>query len=567
MMTYEELSAERKNLQDQDLLPSFMTTAGWQLFKSKYLWAKTPREQYQHIAKTAAKHMEDAPCNLDFAQTWEDAFFQLLWRGWLSPSTPVLANMGTNRGLPVSCSGQYVPDSIEGIYEARKETAILTKHGFGTAGYLGDIRGRGEKISVGGISSGVLPVYRGFISDMQYVSQGNTRRGAFATYLGIDHPDFDEIANSLLAEPDDANVGWNVTQAFMDKMNSGDEEAIRRFKKAMKVKMITGKGYFFFVDKANQQRPQMYIDRGLFVRHSQLCNEISLFNDKDHTFTCVLSSMNVALFEDWKETNAVFAATVFLDCVVSEFLEQAVWVNGLEKAVRFTEKSRALGLGACGLHTYYQKMRYTFGGLEAHLLNNMLFANIKHQAQQASRWLAEEFGEPEWCKGYGVRNTHLLAIAPTKSTALIMGGISEGINPDPAMTYTQLTAAGEVDRVNPVLLELMKERGVYDQEHIQEIVDAYGSVQGVDWLDEHEKNVFRTAFEIDQTAILRQASTRQRHVCQGQSLNLWFAAEEDPKYISSIYQLAFEDPNIIGIYYCYSRRNVQSSKGECEACQ
>jgi ribonucleoside-diphosphate reductase alpha chain len=563
---YEELSAERKQLQEQNKMPDWFTTGGWQLFKERYLYdAANPRDQYKRIADTAAKYVEGKMPHPE-GKLWSDVFFELLWKGWLSVSTPILANMGTNRGLPVSCSGQYIGDSIYDIYSSKLETAILTKHGFGTAGYFA-IRERGAGISVGGKSSGTQPVFKGLVGDMQYVSQGGVRRGAFAAYIEIDHPDFFELCNFIEQNPEDANIGWIVPQNFIDKLNEEDEDCIERFQKALFTKMVTGKGYFFFKDKANKQRPKMYKDLSLKVEAPQLCNEIMLHSSPDYTYTCVLSSKNLSKYDEWKGTNSVYESTVFLDCVAEDFIQKGCKIKGLEKAVRFTKESRALGLGACGLHTLFQSRGIPFESFEAHMLNNEVFSYIKQESERASKDMAEYLGEPLWCEGYGVRNTHTRAVAPTKSTALIMGGISEGINPDPAMTYTQTTAAGEVDRLNPQLLKLMKDKRIYTKEHIQEVIDAKGSVQKVNWLSDEEKLVFKTAFEIDQKAILRLASLRQTTLDQGQSLNLFFSSDEDESYIAEVHQEAFEDPNINGLYYCYSKRGVEASKGECVACQ
>lgn len=279
--------------------------------------------------------------------------------------------------------------------------------------------------------------------------------------------------------------------------------------------------------------------------------------------------MNLELWDEWKDTDAVFTAIVFLDSVCQEFIEKAKNIKGLEKAVNFTKKSRALGLGALGFSSYLYKNMLPYDSLEAYMFNIKAFRHIRSQAEEATKWLAEQWGEPEWCEGYGRANSHLLAIAPTKSTALIMGGASEGINPDTAMVYTQRTPAGEISRVNPHLLKLMKDKGVYSKKHIDEIQDAMGSVQGVDWLTEEEKRVFRTAFEIDQRKHLEYASDRSQFIDQWQSLNLFFAAGEDEDYINECHVQAFEDPNILGLYYVYSKAGVQASKDrdECMACQ
>lgn len=562
---YKELSEERKRLQTEGLVPSWYSTGGYQMFKEKYEYqtnGRSVRGQFERIAKTAAKHL----VGTKYEKEAEGKFFDLLWNGWLSPSTPVLANMGTDRGMPVSCSGTVVDDSVDGFYSNLREVALLTKYGFGTASDLSHIRPRGSPISVGGKASGVMPVIKEHVQAMRSIAQGTARRGAWACYLDIEHGDFHEVVEHILAEPDDLNVGWTIKQSFIDRLNANESEAVARFQKAMKVKMVTGKGYFFFVDKANAKRPAMYKALGLFINNSQLCSEIMLFNDHDHTYTCVLSSMNAAKRDEWVGTDAVYWAIIFLDCVASEFIAKAKGIPGLEKAVRFTEKSRALGLGICGLHTLFMQKMMPFESFDAHMLSQEVSAHIWGEYQRATKDMATELGEPEWCAGYGVRNTHGIAIAPTKSTALLMGGVSEGIGPDPAMSYTQMTSAGEVDRTNPTLLALMKAKGVHTKKHIQEITDAQGSVQKVAWLTDEEKEVFKTAFEINQKAVLRLASARARFIDQWQSLNLFFSADEDPGWIAEVHQEGFTDPNILALYYVYTQAGVQASKGECEAC-
>lgn len=560
---YDKLSEERKKLQAEGLMPPSWSTGSWQLFKNKYLYqAANPKEQYQRIAATLAAHTPKP-------DEWKEKFFDIMWKGWLSPSTPVLANTGTNRGMPVSCAGSYIPDSIEGIYAAKRETAMLTKMGFGTAGYLGDVRPRGTEISVGGKSSGVLPIIEGFQKDMEYVSQGTARRGSWAGYLPIDHGDFYEVVAYLEQHPDGNNIGWNISNDFIERLKNREEEALKRYAKAMKTKMVTGKGYFFFNDKANDKRPQWYVDHDLDIKAAQLCAEICLHSSKDFTYTCVLASMNLALWDEWKDTDAVFVATVFLDCVCQEFIERAKNVSGLEKAVAFTKNSRALGLGALGLHSLYLSKMIPFDSLKAQMLNKQIFKHLRSEAEKATEWIALQWGEPKWCKGYGRANSHLLACAPTKSTALIMGGASEGINPDTAMVFTQKSAGGEIDRVNPFLLKIMKERNVFNKNVIEDIREHMGSVQHVEWLTEEEKDVFKTAFEINQFAILKQASDRGEFIDQWQSLNLFFAAGEDESYINAVHREAFLDPNILGLYYIYSMAGIQASndKDQCLACQ
>ena len=562
---YNELSRERKKLQEEGHLPDWMTTGGYQTIKKKYLYqAVGLRDTYERIAKTAAKHTPD-PAG------WEKKFFDVMWKGWLACSTPVLSNMGTPKGCPVSCSGGYVHDSIHGFYTARHETAMLTKNGFGTSSYLGDIRPRGSAISAGGAASGVLPVIQGFVQDMRDVAQGTSRRGAWAGYLPIDHGDFFEVVDYMEKYPDDLNIGWIISNQFIYRMNHGDNEAVSRYQRAMKVKAVTGKGYFLLIDNVNALNPPMYIEHGLKVKASNLCTEITVHSDEDHTFTCVLSSMNLAKYDEWKDTDAVFVSTVFLDCVAAEFLDMARKIPGLETAVRFTEKSRALGLGALGFHTYLQQNMIAFESFDAHLVNLEIFKHLNTEAKRASSWMAEEWGEPEWCKGYGVRNTHLLAVAPNTSSALICGGVSQGIEPIVAISYIQPTAAGEITRLNPVFLDFCKSKGVDVTENmIVDINNHNGSVQHLDWMTHDEKMVFKTAYEIDQRVIVRLAAARQKYICQGQSVNLFFDADESEEYISAVHQEAFMNPMIKSIYYMRTAAGVGASKGEevvCSACE
>lgn len=558
----EQLSKERKELQEAGELPEWFTTHGWQIFKQKYLYQATGlKDTYWRIARAAAKHLPNDQ------EQWAQRFFDIAWKGWLAFSTPVLANMGTDRGCPVSCSGQYVGDSVYDFYSNRLETAVLTKNGFGTSAYLGDIRPRGAEYAGNGKASGTIPIFKMFVQDMRDISQGS-RRGAWAGYLPIDHQDFYELSNYLLNHPDDLNIGWNVSNNFINRLNEGDTEALARYQRALKVKAITGKGYFHFVDKANALNPQMYKDANLLIKGSNLCQEIELFSDEEHSFTCVLSSMNGYKYDEWKDTDAVFVATVFLDCVAQEFIELAKQKRGLEKAARFTEKGRALGLGMLGFHSYLQSKNIAFESFEANLINAEIFKHLDEQSLKASQWMAKELGEPEWCKGYGVRSTHRLAIAPNTTSALICGGVSQGIEPVSANVYNQPSAAGELERINPEFIRLLREKGQYNQKIINDVNDKLGSVQHLDFLTDEEKAVFKTAYEIDQRAIIRLAAARQKFIDQGQSINLFFDANEDEAYISKVHQEAFNNPYIKGLYYMRSLAGVQASKdSECVSCE
>ena len=558
---YQKLSKERKELQAQGHVPEWFTTPSWQLFKAKYLHeAVGLRDTFQRIASTLSRHMPDS-------DTWETKFFNLLWQGHLAASTPVASNTGTNKGLPVSCSGQFVGDSIDSFYRNQHESAMLTKNGFGTSAYMGEIRERGAPISSGGTATGVLPVFNDFVQVMRDVAQGTSRRGAWAGYIEITHGDFFELADKLLHEGDDLNIGWIITDQFIERLDREDTDAVERYQRALQVKAITGKGYFYFVDKINRQNPLSYKVHGLSCKASNLCTEIMLHSDEDETYTCVLSSLNLTKWDEWKDTDAIFDSIVFLDCVASEFLELAKDIPGLEKAVRGTERGRPLGLGALGFHTLLQQKRIPLDSYAASKLNREIFSRIRSEAERATSYLAETLGEPYYCRGLGRRNTHLVAVAPNTSSALLCGGVSQGIEPVVANVYNQPSAAGEIYRVNPVFLDLAKERVGWDEEIVKSIIENNGSVQHLDWLTEEEKRVFLTAYEIDQKVLIRLAAERSSHIDQWQSLNLFFDADAPEEYISEVHQLAFEDERIKALYYMRSQAGVSASSGECKACE
>lgn len=561
MSIRDQLSEERKQLQASGHLPEWFTTDGWSLFKQKY--AVEGEDAFlgraKTIARTAAKHSPD-PAH------WEPKFFEAIWKGWLSCSTPILSNTGTARGLVVSCSGQLIDDSIHDFYQTLHNAAMLSKMGFGTSGYLGKIRPRGSKISKGGKAQGLLPVYEDFVTMASKVSQGGTRRGSWAGYVPMMHPDFQEIYDYVYDKPDEVNVGWNWYDKDTAAMHRQDAETDARFKKIMKLRAVQGKGYMFFPDKANRLAPQMYKDLGLEILSSNLCCEVALFQDALHDFTCVLAALNMAKRNEWKNADLIFTATVFLDCICSEFIEKAEGVPGLENAIRFTKKGRALGLGVCGFHTYLQQESIPFHSLDAQFFNNAFFKDMQAETFRASEWLAKELGEPEWCKGYGRRNTHTMAMMPTMSTAAIMGGVSQGIEPMIGNAFVASIAGGESERINPVFLSLMKERGKYSRKLIEHIVENYGSVQDQDWLTDHEKLVFLTAYEIPQEVIIRLANQRGKWIDQGQSLNLFVDADAPEGYVAYLHRLIIEAEYIKGAYYLRSQAGVSASTG-CVACQ
>lgn len=561
LQRFEQLSKERKQLQKKGHLPHWYTTQGYQMFREKYAYGDegAVRGRHQTIAKTLAKHMKGRE------DEWEEKFFNELWDGILSPSSPALANTGTDRGMMVACSGQLIGDSVESFYDGIKETALLSKEGFGTSANFSHIRPRGTKISKGGKANGAVPVIDDYFTTVAKISQGGARRGSIGAYLDIEHGDWDEACDSLAHDHNGKNYGWIIKDSFIEKLKADDPEANRKWIKAVYTKLITGKGYVFKVDEANRHRPKMYKDWNLFIEASNLCTEIMLHSSELLTYSCILASLNLVHWDVIPERESVFIATVFLDCLCSEFIEKSIGIIGLEKVREFTVKGRAIGLGIMAFHTYLQSKKIPYIGLEAQFLSTKIAKHLNDESLRASEWLAQEYGSPEWCEGYGVRNTHRTAYAPTKTTSLLMGGVSESWFPDPGMIFDAGSSVGELRRIPPMFLQEMKVKGVYNEDVVKDIIDNLGSVQHVDWLSDEEKLVYLNAFEMDQEILLRHASQRQPHTCQGQSLNFYVPEDGSEDLIATLLTKVLLDKNILSQYYIYSRSGVVI-KDECIAC-
>lgn len=561
LQMFEQFSKERKELQLKGSLPDWYSTQGWQMFKEKYAYPgeDAVRGRHRKIANTLAKHMKGREAE------WEEKFFRELWDGVLSPSSPALANTGTTRGMMVACSGQVVGDSVEEFYDGMKETALLSKQGFGTSANFSHIRPRGAPISTGGKANGAVTVIDDYFNTVSKVSQGGARRGSIGAYLDIEHGDWDEACDSLAHDHNGKNYGWIIKDTFIEKLKADDPEANRKWIKAVYTKLITGKGYIFKVDCANRHRPQMYVDWNLFIEASNLCTEIMLHSSEMLTYSCILASENLVHWDVMPERESVFIGTVFLDCLCSEFIEKSAGIVGLEKVREFTIRGRAIGLGVMGFHTYLQSKGIPYIGLEAQFLSTQIAKHLHDESLRASKWLAQEYGSPMWCVGYGVRNTHRTAYAPTKTSSLLMGGVSESWFPDPGMIFDAGSSVGELRRIPPVFYQFMKDKGVYTEEVVKDIIDNLGSIQHVDWATDEEKLVFLNGFEMDQLILLRHASQRQRWTCQGQSLNFYVPEDGSEDLIATLLTHLLLDDNVISQYYIYSRSGVVV-KDECVAC-
>jgi ribonucleoside-diphosphate reductase alpha chain len=534
---------------------------------------ETPKEAYNRIASTAATYLNKPEL---FSK-----FFEILWNGWLIPSTPVMSNFGTNRGLPISCFGGYIGDSMYDIYRKNLEMAILSKHGGGTAYDFSEIRPKGALIKDGsnGTTDGIIPFMKSFDSTIIASKQGKMRRGAVALYLSANHPEFADFLKIREPKGDinrqchNIHMGAKFSNEFMEEVVNKNGSKRELWLEHIKTRVKTGEPYTFFTDNANANLKSTFSTYNLKVRHSQLCAEIMLPSDENHTFVCCLSSMNLYKWEEWSKTDAVYYATIFLDAVISEFLDKAKHIQGIEDSIRFAEKSRALGLGALGWASLLQKMRIPFIGIQATSLTRVIFSHMKEKSDKASMWMANEFGEPTWCKGSGYRNLTCLAVAPNRSSSKLAGGVSQGIEPFAANLYMDDDAKGAHLRRNPDLETLLDEKGLNTPQTWDIIAEDKGSVKNIDELTEEEKEIFRTFKEINQLELVRQAAVRQEYIDQGQSLNLAFFHDAPAKWINQVHIEAWK-LGIKALYYLRSESNLRADSkqqrdlySECIVCE
>ena len=514
------------------------------------LKGETVEAAIERIAQAAAKRL--------YKPELTGAFMEMIERGWMSLSSPIWANMGTERGLPISCFNVYVPDNIEGITHKLGEVIMQTKIGGGTSAYFGELRGRGSAVTDNGKSSGSTSFMRLFDTAMDTISQGGVRRGAFAAYLDVDHPDigeFLEIKN--IGNPiQNLFFGVCVPDYWMQEMIDGDYQKREIWAKVLESRQQKGLPYIFFTDNVNRNKPQVYKDLEMNIFSSNLCSEIALPSSKEESFICCLSSMNLELYDEWKDTEAVKLAIYFLDAVLQEFIVKTEDNYYLASANRFAKRHRALGLGVLGWHSYLQKNRIPFEGLQAKSLTHSIFNDISEKAVKASKSLADIYGEPEVLKGYGLRNTTLMAIAPTTSSSAILGQTSPGIEPFSSNYYKAGLAKGNFMRKNKYLKQLLAEKGLDTEDTWRSIMLHHGSVQHLSALSPDEKAVFKTFKEISQLEIIQQASVRQRFIDQGQSLNLNIPANLPVKEVNRLMIEAWK----LGVKTLYYQRSQSVSK-------
>lgn len=499
------------------------------------------------------------------------AFQEMIERGWMSLSSPVWANMGTERGLPISCFNVHIPDNIEGITHKLGEVIMQTKLGGGTSGYFGSLRGRGSAVTDNGKSSGAVSFMRLFDTAMDTISQGGVRRGAFAAYLDIDHPDILEFLQiKSIGHPiQNLFFGVCVPDYWMQDMIDGDMTKRETWARLLECRQQKGLPYIFFTDNVNKNKPQVYKDLNYTIHASNLCSEIMLPSTEDESFICCLSSMNLETYDEWKDSDAVKLAIFFLDAVLQEFIVKTEDNYYLANAHRFAKRHRALGLGALGWHSYLQKNRIPFEGIQAKQLTTKIFSEIRENADKATRELARIYGEAPLLKGYGRRNTTLIAIAPTTSSSAILGQASPGIEPFSSNYYKVGLSKGNFMRQNKYLKELLAEKGIDNEDTWRSIMLHHGSVQHLEELTAEEKAVFKTFKEISQLEIIQQAAIRQKYVDQSQSLNLNIPSSLPIKEVNKLMIEAWK----LGVKTLYYQRSQSVSKElvtglvSCKSCE
>ena len=539
---------------------------------------ESPRDAYMRVAKTVAKRL--------YKPELADKFFDYIWKGWLCLASPVLSNTGTDRGLPISCFGIDVADSIQDIGSKNLEMMLLAKHGGGVGIGVNIIRPAVSKITRNGTSDCVVPFCKVYDSTILATNQGSVRRGAASTNINIEHNDFLEWLETREPKGDVNRQSLNLHQCavvgdkFMRRLEAGDPEARQKWSKLIQKRKATGEPYILFKGNTNKANPTAYKKNSLKVHMTNICSEIVLHTDESHSFVCCLSSVNLNRYDEWKNTNLIYDAIWFLDGVLEEFIQRAKNMKGFENSVRSAEKGRALGLGVLGWHSLLQKSGIAFESLLAQFKTREIFSKIQIETARASRALAEIYGEPLWCVGTGFRNTHLRAIAPTVSNSKLAGNCSPGIEPWAANVFTEQSAKGTFIRKNLELKKVLRKIGIDNKETWDKILEDGGSVQGIKQLDgwfydgrgrifqskenedaEKVKDVFKTFKEINQLELVRQAGIRQDYIDQSVSLNLAFPSEATPRWINQVHIEAWKR----GIKTLYYMRTESVLRGDIAA--
>lgn len=546
---------------------------------------QTPEQRYDEICDTIENYclkMSQTVDSIEYSRGIGDRFRNYIQKGWVSFSTPVLINFGKPNNLPISCNKSILSDSLDDIYKGIHELGMLAKYGAGTSQNFSNLRPIGSDISTGGTSNSVLDWIELYADMMSKTNQNRARRGFLTAYLSVDHPEilsFLDIGTHRI--PTDKQrflqtitTGVTLPIGWLKSMKEGDKDKRKIWAKILKTRQEIGYPYILDLENANKDRPQVYKDKGMEIVTSNICNETVEYTDEHKTFACCLSSANAYYFDEWKDDeNFIFDMSLMLDCVIEEYIEKGSKLAGLEKAVRFAKEHRSIGLGILGFHSYLQKKSIVFGELASYSINHNIFSKLREDSDRASEWMAEHWGEPEILKGYGMRNTTRLAQAPTKSTSYIMGGLtlnlSEGIEPHKSNYTSKKLAKIQSEVKNHELQELLKTKNKDTKEVWDSILKHNGSVQHLDFLEQREKDIFRTFSEISQVDVIKLAGQRSKFIDQGQSVNIMIHPDTPPKDVNKLHLLAFEE-GVKGLYYQYSINASQKFSQElmtCSSCE
>lgn len=506
----------------------------------------------------------------EFAKGLADKFFDYASRGFYSLASPVWSNFG-REGLPISCNNVYVPDDMGGILQKVAEVGMQTKHGAGTSAYLGHIRPRGTPIKSGGVADGPVHFAELFQTHTSVISQGTTRRGAVAIYNDVEHPDILEWLNMREegSPIQDVSLGVCISDLWMQTMLAGDKDKRKVWGAIIRKRFESGYPYIFWTDTVNNAAPDVYKALGRKIYSSNLCSEIALSSNEEESFVCDLSSMNMLTWDEWKDTDAVEVLAFFLDAVMEEYIDKTESIKFMEAARNFAIKQRALGIGTLGYHSLLQSKMIPFESEEARNLNKVIHKTISERAYKASETMAKLFGEPELLKGYGRRNVTLMAIAPTTSSSFILGAVSPSIEPLASNYFTKDLAKGKYTYKNPYLIRLLQSKEQDTEEVWRSILIRGGSVQHLEFLSEHEKEVFKTFGEISQLEIVIQAADRQRYIDQSQSLNITVHPSSPPSDVHDLLVMAWH----LGVKTMYYQRSTNPAQElvrnllTCSACE
>jgi len=533
-------------------------------------------DAFKRVSKAAARRLR--------RKDLQPLFYEAMVKNWLCLASPVFSNMGTERGMPISCFGIDVDDCIEGIAGANSELMRLSSQGGGVGIGVSRIRGRGKSIKDNGVSEGVVPWCKIYDSTILATNQGSVRRGAASVNLNINHPDIEEFLGIRRPKGDVNRQCLNLHQCvvvddtFMNKLEDRDEKSLKLWGEILKTRLETGEPYIMFKDNVNDANPEAYKKHSLEVSMTNICSEIALYTDPLHSFICCLSSLNVSRWDEWKEFKFENGMTLpelscwFLEGVLQEFIDRAKNLKFMENTVRSAIKGRAIGVGVLGWHTLLQANNIPFVGIQANAMTRKIFGFIQEEVLKASRDQAVEYGEPEWCKGTGLRHTHHTAIAPTVSNAIISGGVAASIEPIPANVYNLKSAKGVFIKRNQILEKLLQEKGYNVDSVWDQILRDHGSVVGLpDYiLTPEEKEIFLTFKEINQLEIVKQNAIRQEYIDQAISLNLSFDPNDTPKWISQVHREAWK----LGVKTLYYLRTESVLRGdnlqrlsECISCE